>query len=222
MRSLTFGPLFQPPCVTFLRVAGSLQGPGQSPVLPLACCVGSLCSDGHWPAFLLVPFLHWRSPVVGPLGLCWLLRGSFYGVCCPPPLRTQVVHQMPHLPPHSLLLKQPPAQTLFPPPHGLLVEAHPLQYVQNMHPEAHHYYAHDANPSPRYNELMSRSSPMKDPCLCPLGTRASDGRSGAYSRLTQSNYRGRKPSPHAQAQPHENVPRMGRVGLLAGCCACCS
>ena len=33
-----------PPCVTFRRVAISLRGPGQSPVLPFACCVGSLCS----------------------------------------------------------------------------------------------------------------------------------------------------------------------------------
>ena len=32
------------PCVTFRRVVVSLRGPGQSPVLPFACCVGSLCS----------------------------------------------------------------------------------------------------------------------------------------------------------------------------------
>ena len=31
-----------PPCVTFRRVAVSLRGPGQSPVLPFACCVGLL------------------------------------------------------------------------------------------------------------------------------------------------------------------------------------
>ena len=30
------------PCVTFRRVAVSVRGPGQSPVLPFACCVGSL------------------------------------------------------------------------------------------------------------------------------------------------------------------------------------
>ena len=30
------------PCVTFRRVVVSLWGPGQSPVLPFACCVGSL------------------------------------------------------------------------------------------------------------------------------------------------------------------------------------
>ena len=30
------------PCVTFRLVAVSLRGPGQSPVLPFACCVGSL------------------------------------------------------------------------------------------------------------------------------------------------------------------------------------
>ena len=32
----------EPPCVTFRRVAVSLRGPGQSPDLPFACCVGSL------------------------------------------------------------------------------------------------------------------------------------------------------------------------------------
>ena len=35
------------PCVTFRRLAVSLRGPGQSPVLPFACCIGSLCSDGR-------------------------------------------------------------------------------------------------------------------------------------------------------------------------------
>ena len=34
--------MLDPPCVTFRRVAVSLQGPGQSPVLPFACCVRSL------------------------------------------------------------------------------------------------------------------------------------------------------------------------------------
>ena len=35
-----------PPHVTFRRVVASLWGPGQSPVLPFACCVGSLLSVG--------------------------------------------------------------------------------------------------------------------------------------------------------------------------------
>ena len=35
------------PCVTFRRGAVSLRGPGQSPVLPFACCVGSLCFVGR-------------------------------------------------------------------------------------------------------------------------------------------------------------------------------
>ena len=35
------------PCVTFRRVVVSLRGPGQSPVLPFACCVGSLRSVGR-------------------------------------------------------------------------------------------------------------------------------------------------------------------------------
>ena len=36
-----------PPRVTFRRVVVPLRGPGQSPVLPFACCVGSLLSDGR-------------------------------------------------------------------------------------------------------------------------------------------------------------------------------
>jgi hypothetical protein len=35
-----------PPRVTFRRVVVSLRGPGQSPVLPFACCVGLLLSVG--------------------------------------------------------------------------------------------------------------------------------------------------------------------------------
>ena len=35
------------PCVTFRRVVAPLRGPGQSPVLPFACCVGSLRSVGR-------------------------------------------------------------------------------------------------------------------------------------------------------------------------------
>ena len=36
-----------PPCVTFRLVVVSLRGPGRSPVLPFACCVGSLLSVGR-------------------------------------------------------------------------------------------------------------------------------------------------------------------------------
>ena len=35
------------PCVTFRLVVVSLRGPGRSPVLPSACCVGSLLSFGR-------------------------------------------------------------------------------------------------------------------------------------------------------------------------------
>ena len=35
------------PCVTFRRVVAPLRGPGQSPILPFACCVGSLRSVGR-------------------------------------------------------------------------------------------------------------------------------------------------------------------------------
>ena len=36
-----------PPCVTFRQVVASLRGPGRSPVLPFACCVGALRSVGR-------------------------------------------------------------------------------------------------------------------------------------------------------------------------------
>ena len=36
-----------PPCVTFRLVVAPLQGPGQSPILPFACCVGPLLSVGR-------------------------------------------------------------------------------------------------------------------------------------------------------------------------------
>ena len=36
-----------PPCVTVRLVVVSLRGPGQSPVRPFACCVGSLLSVGR-------------------------------------------------------------------------------------------------------------------------------------------------------------------------------
>ena len=38
---------FGPPCVTFRLVVAPLRGPGRSPVLPFACCVGSLLSVGR-------------------------------------------------------------------------------------------------------------------------------------------------------------------------------
>ena len=75
-----------PPCVTFTRVVVSLRGRGQSPVLPFACCVGSLLSVGRcgrcsfWCRFRISPaqwLAYWGS--------CWLLRGSLDGFCCPLP-----------------------------------------------------------------------------------------------------------------------------------------
>ena len=87
-----------PPRVTFRRVVVSLRGPGQSPGLPFACCVGSMRSVGRcgrcscWCRFRVhgAQYLvcrgcagcggmwqvarQWR-PVVGVLGLCWLLLG---------------------------------------------------------------------------------------------------------------------------------------------------
>ena len=39
--------IINPPCVTFRLVVAPLRGPGRSPVLPFACCVGSLLSVGR-------------------------------------------------------------------------------------------------------------------------------------------------------------------------------
>ena len=46
-RHQTYGAPTPAPCVTFRRVVAPLRGPGQSPVLPFACCVGSLLSVGR-------------------------------------------------------------------------------------------------------------------------------------------------------------------------------
>ena len=47
-----------------------------------------------WPVFLLVSFPRQRSPVVGTMGLCWLVRGSLCGFAA---------HSPPHpgRPPHA-------------------------------------------------------------------------------------------------------------------------
>ena len=75
---------FIPPCVTLHRVAVSLRGPGQSPVPRAASgrCVLSAAA-ACVPAGVV-------SAVAGPSSwhtgvLCWLLRGSFDGLCCPHP-----------------------------------------------------------------------------------------------------------------------------------------
>ena len=73
--SVNRSPGAPPPRVTFRRVVVPLQGPGRSPVLPFACCVGSLCSVGRcgrcscWCRFRV----HGAQSLVYR-GLCWLLR----------------------------------------------------------------------------------------------------------------------------------------------------
>ena len=94
------GGWVQPPRVTFRLVVVPLRGPGRSPVLPFACCVGLLRSVGRcgrcscWCRFR-VHGAQWlvcwgcaecaacvcqRRPVVGVLRMFWLLPGS-----TPPP-----------------------------------------------------------------------------------------------------------------------------------------
>ena len=96
-----------PPCVTFRRVVAPLRGPGQSPVLPFACCVGSLRSVGRcgrcscWCRFRVrgaqwfvacvvgavlvlghgVVMLHVRALFVGGGGCVWVKCPC--GVCPP-------------------------------------------------------------------------------------------------------------------------------------------
>ena len=71
-----------PPCVTFRQVSVSLRGPGQSPSLPFACCVGSLRSDGRcgrcscWCCFRVRgahSMVCWGCPECG--GMCRLVGG---------------------------------------------------------------------------------------------------------------------------------------------------
>ena len=87
-----------PPRVTFHRVVAPLRGPGRSPVLPFACCAGSLRSVGRcgrcscWCRFRVrgaqrlvcwglcwmwhdVPFACQRRPIVGVLGVVLVVAG---------------------------------------------------------------------------------------------------------------------------------------------------
>ena len=85
MRSGPVEPVFQdPPVCHSVWLLFLYGGPGQSPVLPFACCV-AVFRWPLWPVCVLVLFPHQRSPVVGTPGVCWLVRGSFYGLCCPLP-----------------------------------------------------------------------------------------------------------------------------------------
>ena len=63
------------PCVTFRRVVVPLRGPGQSPGLPFACCVGSLLSVGRCGRCSCwcrnrIRGAQW----FGVPGLCWMWR----------------------------------------------------------------------------------------------------------------------------------------------------
>ena len=87
-----------PACVTFRRVAVPLRGPGQSPALPLACCVGLLRSDGRcglcslWCCFRVSVFAahpppHPGRPPASPR--CHVRDAQLLHLCawctCPPP-----------------------------------------------------------------------------------------------------------------------------------------
>ena len=70
-------PFSSTPCVTFRLVVAPLRGPGQSPVLPSACCVRSLLSVGRCGRCSC-----WcRFRVRGALSLvCWGCAGC--GMAC--------------------------------------------------------------------------------------------------------------------------------------------
>ena len=68
-------PPSDPPRVTFRRVVVLLRGPGQSPVLPFACCVGSLRSVGRCGQYSCWCRCCVRgAPSLVCRGLCWRWR----------------------------------------------------------------------------------------------------------------------------------------------------
>ena len=91
-------PLQTPPLCDIPSGCGSFTGPWTvtRPPLRMLRRVAAFCRPLR-PVLLLVSFPRSRSPVVGALGLCWLLRGSFDCFCCP---HTSVLSPPP--PPHVL------------------------------------------------------------------------------------------------------------------------
>ena len=83
-------PAQTPPRVTFHRVAVSLRGPGQSPILPFTCCV-LLAAAACVPAgvvFALAESSGWR------IGVCAGCCGRRFSVFAAP-LCIPVVHHLP-------------------------------------------------------------------------------------------------------------------------------
>ena len=80
--------------MTFRRVAVSLLGPGQSPVLPFVCCVESLRSDGRcglcccWCQFRASAASSWCT------GVALVVAGVVLRSFLPTPLRILVVHHV--------------------------------------------------------------------------------------------------------------------------------
>ena len=103
------------PRVTARQVAVSLRGPGQSPILPFACCVASILSDGRcgWCS------LRCRFRISGAqYGAHWVRAGCCGGclrVLLPTPLHVWAVR---HMPPRVSLCVRSHCST---PPHGVLV-----------------------------------------------------------------------------------------------------
>ena len=88
-------------CVTFRRAAVSLRGPGQSPFLPFACCVGLLRSDGRRG---LCSFCGVASAFAGPSS--WRTGGC--AGCCGGRFSVLAAHSAPHSgrpPPASLCVR---------------------------------------------------------------------------------------------------------------------
>ena len=101
------------PRVTFRRVAVSLRGPGQSPLLPFACCVSALRSVGRCSRCS-----------------CWCrfrVRGAQWSVCwgCADPQRNPPVGLEPL--PHHRALPQPPPRV-----RGRVLRRHVLPHERHV------------------------------------------------------------------------------------------
>ena len=69
-----------PPCVTFRLVVAPLQGPGQSPVLPVACCVGLLLSAAAAGALAgVVSAFAFAEPSIWCVGMLGCVLSLFAG-----------------------------------------------------------------------------------------------------------------------------------------------
>ena len=180
------------PRVTVRRV-------GQSPLLPFACCGGSLRSDGRGGrCSLWCRFRDIGSPVVGAPGVVLVVAGVVLQVLLPTPLHVQVVHRMPRrvsVCPEGGIRgpgQHPPNHPLPPPP--------PRQ--KN--------YPQEKNGICERNRKFEAAFGYK--CFCGLwawpGSRRKENYLGPRPQLSQKETRRRK-----TRRPRTHAVRHRRVGL---------